>query len=119
MLEIILTAIIFVLLIFLFFFYKKNSEIQQQLNELSFSKSSQSVKYGKMTEQWIPFSKDFPHNSENFRFLGSPIDGIVFNDDKIIFCEFKSNTSKLSEKQKRIKSLVESKKIEWLEFFIK
>ncbi|MDO8538786.1 MAG: Holliday junction resolvase-like protein [archaeon] len=119
LLEIFLIAIILVLIVFLFLFYKKNSQMEEQLNLLSFSKSSQSVKYGKMTEQWIPFSKDFPHNSENFRFLGSPIDGIVFNDDKIIFCEFKSNTSKLSEKQKRIKSLVESKKIEWLEFFIK
>lgn len=119
MLEIILTAIVFVLIVFLFLFYKKNSELEQQFNELSFSKSSQSVRYGKMSEQWIPFSKDFPHNSENFRFLGSPIDGIVFNDDKIIFCEFKSNTSKLSEKQKRIKSLIENKKIEWLEFLIK
>jgi len=72
-----------------------------------------------LTEQWIPFSKDFPYNSKNFKFLGQPIDGIAFEEDKIVLCEFKTNTSTLSEKQKQIKQLVESKKVEWLEFKIK
>ena len=48
-------------------------------------------------------------------FIGTPIDGIAFNEEKIIFCEFKANTSALSEKQKSIKKLVQEKKVEWLE----
>jgi predicted Holliday junction resolvase-like endonuclease len=119
MLEVFLIALIFILIIFLVFFYKKSFELESQLNDLAFSKSSQSVKYGKLTEQWIPFSKHFPFNSENFKFLGAPIDGIVFDDNKIIFCEFKSNSSRLSGKQKKIKDLVQSKKVEWFEFLIK
>ena len=94
-------------------------QLESQLNQLLFAKNSQSVKYGKLTEQFLPFSKEFPFNSENFRFIGSPIDGIVFENDRIIFCEFKSNESRLSQKQKSIKSLVEEKKIEWAEFFLK
>jgi len=75
-----------------------------------------SVRYGKLSEQWIPLAKDFPHNSANFRFLGSPIDGVAFDDDEIIFCEFKAAGSRLNDKQKHIKELVEKKKVKWLEF---
>lgn len=119
MLEIFLIAGIIVFGMFLFFFYKKNIQLENQLSELLFAKNSQSVKYGKLTEQFLPFSREFPFNSENFRFIGSPIDGIVFENDRIIFCEFKSNNSNLSQKQKSIKSLVEAKRIEWMEFFLR
>lgn len=94
-------------------------KLRNQLAELSFKKSSQSVKYGKLTEQWIPFSKEFPHNPAQFRFLGDPIDGIVFGDNEITFTEFKTASSQLSPKQRRIRELVEQGKINWLEFKIK
>jgi len=68
-----------------------------------------------MTEQFIPFTKGFPFTSENFRFLGSPIDGVAFEDDRIVFAEFKAASSTLSQKQRRIKELVEQKKVEWFE----
>ncbi len=113
--EIPLLAIIVFLIIFIAFLFSKLGGLQRMLSELSFRKSSQSVKYGKLTEQWIPFSEKFPFPSQNFRFLGNPIDGIAFNEDKIIFCEFKTNTAGLSEKQKNIKKLVQEKKVEWLE----
>lgn len=90
--------------------------LRRELSELRFQKSSQSVKYGKLTEQWIPFSEQFPYPAEKFRFLGEPIDGIVFEDDEIVLCEFKASNSKLNEKQRRIKELVEKKRVKWLEF---
>ena len=86
-------------------------KLRNQLNELQFLKSSQSVKYGKLTEQWIPFSSQFPHDAAKFRFIGEPIDGIVFEDDAIVFTEFKTATSQLSSVQKKIKQLVEAGKI--------
>jgi predicted Holliday junction resolvase-like endonuclease len=107
------------LLVFVFFLYKKAVSLQNELRELQFSKDSQSVKYGKMAEQWIPFLERFPHAAERFRFIGNPIDGIVFEDEKIVFCEFKTASASLNENQKRVKQLVESKKVEWLEFKIK
>ena len=94
-------------------------KLRTQLSELSFKKSSQSVKYGKLTEQWIPFSEDFPYSPSKFRFLGEPIDGIVFGEDAITFTEFKTASSRLNEKQRRIKELVEKGKVKWLEFRIK
>ncbi len=116
MLVTILLVVIFLLAIILFLFYRKASGLEQQLEELSFQKASQSVKYGKITEQFVPFLDDLPFSSENFRFLGSPIDGVAFEPDSIVFCEFKAADSKLSPLQQRIKGLVEAKKIEWVEF---
>ncbi|MBU2100005.1 hypothetical protein KKG83_08045 [Candidatus Micrarchaeota archaeon] len=119
MIELILFLLLLVSLALLYFFFSKYNELKEELAELSFSKKSQSVKYGKLTEQWIPFSKEFPFDSASFRFLGNPIDGIAFNENSIVFCEFKSNTSVLSEKQKKIRKLVQEKKIEWLEMHLK
>jgi predicted Holliday junction resolvase-like endonuclease len=73
------------------------------------------VKYGKTSEQWIPLSEKFPYDKQKFRFLGNPIDGIAFLDDKIVFCEFKTHSAQLSPTQKNIRDLVERKKVEWME----
>ncbi|HZX33968.1 MAG TPA: Holliday junction resolvase-like protein [archaeon] len=109
----------FLLLLLVLFLLSRLASLESRLQELAFSKQSQSVKYGKLTEQFIPFTKEFPFNAENFRFLGNPIDGIVFEEDKIVFAEFKAASSQLSEKQKRIKELVEKKRVEWFEQKIK
>jgi predicted Holliday junction resolvase-like endonuclease len=59
-----------------------------------------------------------------FRWLGDPIDLIVFdgysedNPQKITFLEIKSGNSKLTSKQNKIKELIEKKKVEWEEFRI-
>lgn len=114
MYELILIGIIIILAIILFFVLKMLFSLKTEIEDLRFSKRSQSVKYGQLTEQWIPFSDKYPYNPQNFRFIGKPIDGISFEDDKIVFVEFKTNTSQLNETQKRVKDLVDNKKIEWL-----
>lgn len=119
MLEVFLIGVIFLLLIFLFILYMKLKSTEQQLSDLQFQKSSQSVKYGKLTEQWIPFSEQFPYTAENFRFIGNPIDGIVFDADEVVFVEFKTATSQLNSTQKQIKDLIEKGKVNWFEFKIK
>ena len=116
MLEAFLAAIIVFLVLFTLLLLYKFSSLQSRFADLEFKKGSQSVKYGKLTEQWIPFSEKFPFSSENFRFLGNPIDGLAFEQDKIVFCEFKTHKAGLSPKQKAIKELVQGKKVYWLEF---
>lgn len=118
MLELFLGGLIVLLAILCFFLYQRIMELSSYANDLSFSKASQSVKYGKMSENWIPLSEKFPYEKERFRFLGNPIDGITFLDDKIVFCEFKSGKATLSSTQERIKELVKNKRVEWMEFRI-
>ncbi len=116
MIELVLAAALLILGAVCVFLYRRVQELSEYTNTLQFSKQSQSVKYGKMSENWIPLSEKFPYPREKFRFLGNPIDGIAFLDDKIVFCEFKTNTSRLSHTQENIRDLVKNKKVEWNEF---
>lgn len=84
-------------------------------SELKHKHKSASVKHGKSFEQLFPFMRNYPFIHRNFRFIGDPIDGLSFEEDKIVFLEFKTGTSKLSQKQKKIKELIEKKKVEWKE----
>ena len=76
---------------------------------------SLSVRHGLVAEQFLPFSQRFPGDPRNFRFLGSPVDGIAFEKDKIIIVEFKSGRSQLSSLQRHIKGLVEQGRVSFQE----
>jgi len=106
--EILIILIEFLVIIILIV---KIIDLRKSLKKINFSKSSLSVKYGKTMEELAPFMKNYPYNPENFKFIGSPIDGIQFDEDKIIFVEFKTGSSKLSKKQKKIKKMIEDKKL--------
>ncbi|MBI4896668.1 MAG: endonuclease [Candidatus Aenigmarchaeota archaeon] len=93
--------------------------VEQSLRDTTSQKQSLSTKYGKMSEQFMPFLKEYPYDPNQFRFIGSPIDGIQFEQDKIIFVEFKTNTSALTQRQKEIQSAVKKGHIEFLEFRIR
>jgi predicted Holliday junction resolvase-like endonuclease len=93
--------------------------LKGEKRSLEEKKRSMSALYGKTTEQFAPFMKKYPYDTGRFRFIGSPIDGVQFEDEKIIFVEIKAANSKLSQNQKRIKRLVDEKKVEWLDFEIK
>lgn len=68
---------------------------------------------GKVTEAFAPFLEGFPYKASECKFLGDPIDYIVFEglderDVKAIrFLEVKEGTSKLSKHQKQIKDLLD------------
>lgn len=78
---------------------------------------------GKVTEHLIPFSEAMKQfNPKDIRFIGSPIDLIVFEgaeelkkDEVVIhFIEVKTGTSALSKRQQLIRDAVKNKRIEWL-----
>ena len=95
------------------------SPLHKKIDRLTTEKQSLTTTYGKITEQFAPFMKDYPYSTQNFRFIGSPIDGIQFNDGEILFVEFKTNKSKLTTTQNKIKKLVNEGKIAWFEFKMK
>ena len=83
---------------------------------------SAAVNLGKSTEHLIPFYANFRFNPRDARFIGSPIDLIVFDgitDEKdevrLYFLEVKTGKSRLTHLQRKIKSAVEDKRIFWLE----
>ena len=114
-LTIVLIGIVLILLLLLWLKGKELTVLRELYEELRFSHKSNVVKHGKSFEQLFPFMSSFPYDVNNFRFIGSPIDGISFEDDEIVFIEFKTGSSSLSKKQRRIRDLVNSKKIKWKE----
>lgn len=109
--ENILILIIIVLIFIILYLFRKNKD-------LKFQKRSQIIKTGKWIEDYFPFLNKFPVPPETFKFIGEPIDGVAFAE-KIFFIEFKTGNAKLSEKQEKIKKLVENKQVEWREIRIR
>ena len=78
-------------------------------------KRGDDVRRGFTTEQWLPLTESYPWDPRNFRFLGAPIDGVQFEDDRVVLVEFKSGRSRLSDKQRRIRELMQSGRVEFRE----
>jgi predicted Holliday junction resolvase-like endonuclease len=82
---------------------------------------SSAVVSGKVTEHLAPYIGVFPYNPKDVRFLGAPIDLIVFDGlsegdlHQIIFLEVKTNTSNLSTRERRIRDVVVARQVAWRE----
>lgn len=85
---------------------------------------SRAVLGGQFSEQLAPFLPNFKFLPTECRFVGKPIDLIVFKgmDDKdineVVFVEVKSGNAKLSENEKKLKEIIEQKKVRWEEYRI-
>lgn len=95
---------------------EKEREIRQDAID-----KSQSVTMGKMTEHMVPYLPGFRFNPADARFIGSPIDFLVFdglgedNVKKIVFVEVKTGASSLSTRERSVRNAIQDKNIEWLE----
>lgn len=82
---------------------------------------SQSIIAGKVTEHFIPYLPKFTYNPKDARFLGSPIDFIIFDglDEgilrSIVFAEIKTGASSLNTRERQIRDIVKEGKISWIE----
>src|SRR5574341_408237 len=95
-------------------------EAEKEIRKDAIDKS-QSVTMGKMTEHMIPYMPGFGFNPSDARFIGSPIDLVVFdglgNDEvkKIVFVEIKTGTSTLSTRERLVRDAIIEKRVEWIE----
>ena len=95
---------------------------ERRIREDAITRSARTLS-GKALEKFVPFLDKFPYNPHDVRWLGDPIDLVIFdgyssngNLEQIVFCEVKSGESKLSKIQNKIKELIEHKKVKWFEF---
>jgi len=92
---------------------------EQKIRRDAVEKSHAVIK-GKITEHLLPFFPDFCYNPKDARFLGSPVDFIVFDGldegdlEKIVFIEVKTGKSgALSPREKMVRSCIENKSLEY------
>jgi len=87
-------------------------------------KKSREVLSGQFSEQLAPFLPDFKYSPSEARFIGKPVDFIVFKGmdqkdiNEIVFVEVKSGSSTLSMQEKKLSEIVKDKKIKWEEYRI-
>ncbi|HEY97239.1 MAG TPA: Holliday junction resolvase [Dehalococcoidia bacterium] len=81
---------------------------------------SRAVLGGKFTEQMVPYFPDFRYDPTEARFIGSPVDMIVFpglshgDPEEIVILEVKTGpSSQLTAAQKKIRQLIEEGMVRW------
>src|SRR3989338_9147045 len=85
---------------------------------------SRAVLGGQFSEQLAPYLPDFPYNPSEVRFIGKPIDFLVFkgadekNIDEVIFVEVKSGKAKINSHERNLKNAIEKKRVRWEEYRI-
>jgi len=82
---------------------------------------SQAVTVGKVTEQLVPYLPGFGFNPKDVRFIGSPVDLVVFDgmsqDEvrEVVFVEVKTGGSGLTTRERRIRDAIQAGRVSWLE----
>ena len=86
-------------------------------------KQSRAVLGGLVSEQIAPLLPDFPFDPGDCRFIGKPVDFIVFkgmneqNIKEVIFLEVKSGVSKnLNPQEKRLRETIQAGRVRWEQF---
>ena len=103
------------LLILSIYFYLSKKRLEKKI------KLRARIISGKTIEKLLPFFENFKYHPHDMRWIGEPIDYIIFdgyshnNPKQIVFLEVKTGKSKLNEMQRKLKELVRKKKIKWEE----
>ncbi|MGA9266680.1 MAG: Holliday junction resolvase-like protein [Rhodomicrobium sp.] len=83
---------------------------------------SRSVLSGMFAEQLAPYLPDFPFSPTEAKFIGAPIDFLVFKglDDQrieeVIFVEVKSGSARLNHNEHSLKDAIINKRVRWHEY---
>lgn len=83
---------------------------------------SQAVITGKVAEQLLPYLPGFGFNPKDVRFLGSPVDLVVFDGlaagklERIVFLEAKTGSAVLTARERQIRDVVNARQVEWSEW---
>jgi len=123
---IIAVAVVVAILVIIFSVYIIRSIYEKRLrDELEQARKdavsqSRAVLGGKFTEQMVPFFPDFAYDPTEVRFIGSPIDMVVFpglaqgDPQEIVILEVKTGkNAQLTSVQKKIRQLVEDGMVRW------
>lgn len=99
-------------------------EQERQIRQEAIQRS-QAVTTGKITEQLVPYLPNFSYNPKDARFIGSPIDLIVFdglNDDEewyirdVVFIEIKTGNAGLTRREKLVRDAIRAGRVKWVEW---
>jgi len=82
---------------------------------------SLAVTAGKVHEQLVPYLPEFGFNPKDARFLGSPVDLIVFDGlaagdvRRVVFLEVKTGGAPLNTRERQVRDVIEAREVAWAE----
>jgi predicted Holliday junction resolvase-like endonuclease len=85
---------------------------------------SQATVVGLVHEQLLPYLPEFAFNAKDARFLGSPIDLIVFDGldsgqlRQIVFVEVKTGNATLTSRERQIREAIKAGRVGWQELHV-
>ena len=83
---------------------------------------SRSVLSGMFAEQLAPYLPNFPFSPTEAKFIGAPIDFLVFKGmdaqhiEEVIFVEVKSGSARLNYNEHSLKDTIDNKRVRWQEY---
>ena len=86
-------------------------QIKENYDKLYSTQVSKSVRLGQVAESIAPLLNQFPYDYKKAVPMFKPVDYVVFEDNEIIFVEYKTGGATLTDKQRNIKKLVQEGKI--------
>ncbi|PYO93834.1 MAG: Holliday junction resolvase [Gemmatimonadetes bacterium] len=82
---------------------------------------SLAVTAGKVHEQLVPYLPEFGFNPKDARFLGSPVDLVVFDGladgqvRRVVFLEVKTGGAPLTARERQVRQIIEAREVAWAE----
>lgn len=100
------------------------TEQEKQIRQDAIQRS-QAVTVGKVTEHLVPHLPNFNFNPKDARFIGSPIDFLIFdglNDEdegqlrEVVFLEIKTGNSALTRRERLVRDAIKAGRVRWMEW---
>lgn len=85
-------------------------------------KRSRAILAGLAAEQLAPWLPGFPFDPGDCRFIGKPVDFLVFRGSsagaisEVVFVEVKSGNAQLNKAEKSLREAVEAGRVRWAEY---
>jgi len=98
--------------------WKRDYEAETRKDAIA---KSQSVSTGKMVEQLCPYFPEFPYNPKDARFIGSPLDFLIFDGlsegdlKEVVFIEVKTGKSNLNARERQVRDAIKDGRVKWQE----
>ena len=82
---------------------------------------SLAVTAGKVHEQLVPYLPEFGFNPKDARFLGSPVDLVIFDGlaagsvRRVVFLEVKTGGAALTTRERQVRDVIDAREVVWAE----
>ncbi|HEY6091552.1 MAG TPA: Holliday junction resolvase-like protein [Gemmatimonadales bacterium] len=82
---------------------------------------SLAVTAGKVHEQLVPYLPEFGFNPKDARFLGSPVDLVIFDGlsdgavRRVVFVEVKTGGAGLTGRERQVRDAIDAREVAWVE----